>query len=185
MRSRIFCASVLVTLGCGAEALPAPDLLVLDASDPASEVEELLAQSGYLVGDEEGDEAEGAPPAEPETDAEEKVQKVLDAKSADERVEVQDQIVEEQVEQADHLNEDLEEILAEIRRKKGLPPRPAYKAPSEEAAQIALDEHMEQREQMAAPREDETFLAREDGWEDDEDGEAAEEDHGDAEKGED
>jgi hypothetical protein len=59
------------------------------------------------------------------------VEQVSETVTPQEQVQAQQEVIQQQVEQATELNFELEDIIGELRRKKGLPPRPAYKAPND------------------------------------------------------
>jgi hypothetical protein len=153
MRSRLFCVTSLLGglflfPGCGHAADPEGDFLAqadpefegppfpLPAPDP--DVGPVLT-------------SEPKEPDEGHKDEEKIIQEVLEAKSPEEQIEVHEQIVEQQVEHADDINDELEELLLQIRLKKGLPAAPAYKAPTEIAAEQALQRHQEQKQLLQEP----------------------------------
>jgi len=80
-------------------------------------------------------------PTDSEPTIEDRVEQVLEAETPGEKVAIQVETVDQQIKDADAFNEDLEDILNELRAKKGLPDAPAYKAPTEVAAEKALKDH--------------------------------------------
>lgn len=69
------------------------------------------------------------------------IEQVLEADTPEEHIEIQEETVERQVRDVEGLNDDLEEIIRALRDEKGLPDEPAYKAPTEVAAEAAQVNH--------------------------------------------
>lgn len=98
------------------------------------------------------------PPTPPVADDDEHdhdlLEQLQEADTPKEQVEVQQQVVEQQIEQAADLNDELADIIEELRRKKGLPDKKPYVAPSEIHAQEQLQQVQREPRHPLVPRQE-------------------------------
>lgn len=99
------------------------------------------------------------PPADPRHEA--LLDKMQTTTNAAEQTAIQEQVIEGQVEQAEDLNDELADIIQELRRKKGLPAKKPYTSPLEVAAVEQLQQMEEEviQENELLPDEPETLDA--------------------------
>lgn len=112
---------------------PPPPMPVLEL-DPMFEGD--VPDDGSAEGDSGSVDETTPPPAEAKRPGVDLINEVAKAEDAGEMVEVQEQVLEEHIEQTEDLNDELGEIIRELRRQKGLPDRDPYVSPLEQQQQV-------------------------------------------------
>lgn len=140
---------------------PEPVMLFADAEPDETPITVPLAEPIVADGDGISDPVDTEPPpataddtdtpveAPPDPDHE-LIEQLSGAGDVAEQTALQEQVIEQQVEQAEDLNDELARILEKLRREKGLPPKDPYVAPSEVAAQEQLQQ-VQAPEKVVAP----------------------------------
>jgi hypothetical protein len=95
-----------------------------------------------------GDDDSALPDRKDEVNVDVVTSKIKDAKTANDHVKIQQQVIDEGIEDANDLNDELAKILEELRREQGLEDEEPYVSPKQQAIEPIIERGTEQMQQQ-------------------------------------